>query len=450
MAFTSLIEQMRQIILEDSRLDVLTNKYTKAKKKKSGKVVKPKIDYEKLEQIIKTDPTTKAEENGDIKKTGKYSQWLIAKFLSVESLCDIDNEYGTPDWEVCAKQKKELFFEDLYKATDYLLKFNKLKTMAIYKGEKDINRFKGIDDLFMAIKDYDLNTIEASTTKEERREMEIHPGGELVFDGDRWKVVKITDNSLGKEAACYYGGNQRETNWCTSAPGLNYYKGYISRGPLYVVMDKTDKEVAAPNFGRGEEHKQTGLPKNRYQFHFEDNMFMNIDDRNIDIVKMMNGDMSELKDFFQPMFMASMGTTNNNKPEHVTIKYGSDKLSKYITMYGDETIFDGLPDNLERFQFEAESKDNYVLNLPESFYDKTSLKVLFVEGALTNLSPSIGKLKNLEVLAISDNPNLKEIPGTICGLDKLMVLSVMNTPVEVPQCILDMEADQKKNFYLVQ
>ena len=42
MAFTSLIEQMRQIILEDSRLDVLTNKYTKAKKKKSGKVVKPK------------------------------------------------------------------------------------------------------------------------------------------------------------------------------------------------------------------------------------------------------------------------------------------------------------------------------------------------------------------------------------------------------------------------
>tara|TARA_R110000851_G_scaffold21591_2_gene64722 strand:+ start:857 stop:2209 length:1353 start_codon:yes stop_codon:yes gene_type:complete len=450
MAFTSLIEQMRQIILEDSRLDVLTNKYTKAKKKKSGKVVKPKIDYEKLEQIIKTDPTTKAEENGDIKKTGKYSQWLIAKFLSLESLCDIDNEYGTPDWEACAKQKKELFFEDLYKATDYLLKFNKLKTMSTYKGEKDINRFKDIDDLFMAIKDYDLNTIEASTTKEERREMEIHPGGELVFDGNRWRVVKITDNSLGKEAACYYGGNQRETNWCTSAPGLSYFKGYITRGPLYVVMDKTDKEVSQPKFGSGGEHKQTGLPKNRYQFHFEDNMFMNIDDRNIDIVDMMNGDMSELKDFFQPMFMTSMGTTNNNKPEHVTIKYGSDKLSKYITMYGAETLFEALPDNLERFQFEAESKDNFVLNLPESFYDKTSLKVLFVEGALTNISPSIGKLKNLEVLAISDNPNLKEIPGTICGLDKLMVLSVMNTPVEVPQCILDMEEDKSKNFYLVQ
>ena len=35
MAFTSLIEQIKRIILEDARLDVLVNKFTKAKKKKS-------------------------------------------------------------------------------------------------------------------------------------------------------------------------------------------------------------------------------------------------------------------------------------------------------------------------------------------------------------------------------------------------------------------------------
>ena len=458
MAFTSLIEQIKRIILEDSRLDVLVNKFTKAKKKKSGKTVKAKLKPEELIAIVQTDPTSIVDEDGDIKKTGKYAQWLIARLLGTNSMCDSEFEYGTQDWENCAKQKRELFFEDLYKATDYLIKFDKLKTMPSYKGEKDINKFKVIDDLFMAIKDYDLNTAEMTTTKEERREMEVHPGAELGFEGDRWKVIKITDNSLGKEAACFYGGNQKETNWCTSGPGLNYYQGYINRGPLYVVMDKTDTSVASPQFGgygrsetKDKDHKQTGLPKNRYQFHFEDNMFMNIDDRNIDIVEAMNGEMSELKPYFQPMFLKSMGSgsdKDNNK--HIMIKYGNDKFSKYISMYGNEQVFKNLPNDITRFYFEAELKDNYILKVPEELYNKQDLDILFMEGCLDYLSPNVGNLKNLRVLSISENPKLKELPQTICELENLTVLSVINTGAKVPQCILDRDADPTDKFYLVQ
>jgi hypothetical protein len=58
MAFTSLIEQITRIILEDSRLDVLINKFTKTKKKKSGKTVKAKLKPNELMQIVTTDPTS--------------------------------------------------------------------------------------------------------------------------------------------------------------------------------------------------------------------------------------------------------------------------------------------------------------------------------------------------------------------------------------------------------
>jgi hypothetical protein len=458
MAFTSLIEQIKGIILEDSRLDVLINKFTKDKRKKSGKTVKGKLKPEELITIVQTDPTSIVDENNEVQKTGKYVQWIIARLLSVNSMCDSEFDYGTEDWENCAKQKRELFFEDLYKATDYLIKFDKLKTMSAYKGEKDINKFKTIDDLFIAIKDYNINAAEMSTTKEERREMEIHPGAELGFEGDRWKVIKITDNSLGKEAACFYGGNQKETNWCTSGPGLNYYQGYINRGPLYVVLDKTDTNVAEPQFGgygRGDnkdkEHKQTGLPKNRYQFHFQDNMFMDIDDRSINVVEAMNGDMAELKPYFQPMFLESMGNSGDrDNPKHIMIKFGADKFSKYLAMYGNEQVFENLPNDITRFYFEAELKDNYILNVPEDLYDKTDLDILFMEGCLDYLSPKVGNLKNLRVLSISENPKLKELPESICGLEKLTVLSVINTGAKIPQCILDRDEDPNDKFYLVQ
>ena len=81
MAFTSLIEQIKRIILEDSRLDVLVNKFTKAKKKKSGKTVKAKLKPEELIAIVQVDPTSIVdEEGGGVKnlstehKTGKIVQ----------------------------------------------------------------------------------------------------------------------------------------------------------------------------------------------------------------------------------------------------------------------------------------------------------------------------------------------------------------------------------------
>ena len=58
MSFTSLLNEI-QTILEQSRYDVLVQKWATPKKKVSGKVVKPKIELEVLKALMLADPTTK-------------------------------------------------------------------------------------------------------------------------------------------------------------------------------------------------------------------------------------------------------------------------------------------------------------------------------------------------------------------------------------------------------
>ena len=65
-------------------------------------------------------------------------------------------------------------------------------------------------------------------TKEDKKEAAKtfdYPGGEPVYRGSEWSVVRIDDQGqLGKDAACFYGGSKlKETRWCTSAPGLSYF-----------------------------------------------------------------------------------------------------------------------------------------------------------------------------------------------------------------------------------
>ena len=76
LSFTNILSR---VILEQSRYDVLVNKFAKAKKKGQ----KPKIDLDTLRDLMMSDPTTKQDlESGEqeIKKVGAYSQWIIKQW----------------------------------------------------------------------------------------------------------------------------------------------------------------------------------------------------------------------------------------------------------------------------------------------------------------------------------------------------------------------------------
>ena len=161
----------------------------------------------------------------------------------------------------------------LFRSGD-LAKFDRHKSK-IPSDSRDINKLTP-QKLYDLVKDFSMEKTKAS--KEEKKLASTtyeHPGGQVVFRGNKWTVVKIEDKGqLGKDAACFYGGyylepSKGETRWCTSAPGLTWFNRYIDKGPLYVVI---------PNQQGGKVGEKSGLPAERYQFHFPDNQFMDVHD----------------------------------------------------------------------------------------------------------------------------------------------------------------------------
>ena len=83
-----------------------------------------------MDTIILADPTTRRD--GDkIKKAGTYSPWLLNNILS----WNLKSDYGTPQFKDEMSELQRLFFEDLYKTTEDLQKFDRFKGQLTKKKE---------------------------------------------------------------------------------------------------------------------------------------------------------------------------------------------------------------------------------------------------------------------------------------------------------------------------
>jgi hypothetical protein len=430
MKFTSLL---RTIIVEQSRFEVLFNALTKPSEDKNGAKVKPKLSKKEFIELVKADPTTRLN-NVDIDtassdelakvKAGAYVQWLIKNYLSPKT----ERQFGDNGYEKEVKQVKDTFMEDLYKVTDDLKKFERFKGR-LPKEMRDINKITP-DQLYDAVKDFDLTL--ATTTKAERKQAEVHPGGKLVYDGENWRVVEIKDKgAVGKEAACFYGGNNQETRWCTSTPGTDqWFNRYIKDGPLYVIYNPQDTDVAST----------TGLPKNRYQFHFPSNQFMDKDDRQQDLVQLLTGPMSDLKDFFKPEFAKGL-TVGGEKLVIDSFTHGA--VGKFIALYGLDDLIGNLPASLKEFQIQnKDSKNNIVINIPEEIGRFKDLNMIMLDNCVASIPDSVCQLQKLKFLALINNKELKSIPECVSNLPSLLFLNLKGSPnVEVPNAIKEKGTD---------
>ena len=428
MKFTPLL---KSIILEQSKFEFLTNKYLKPKVNKEGKKLKPKLTQQELNAFVAADPTTRlnnvdlenmSQDDYSIIKAGKYADWIATQYLSLKT----ERQPGQSGYDRELANVKETFMEDLYKVTDDLKKFERFKDKI--KGEKDINKLT-VDQLYDAVKDFDLTL--ATTTKAERKSAPVHPGSKLVYDGPNWRVIEIEDKGqVGKEAACYYGGNNVETRWCTSAPGLSYFERYIKDGPLYVIYNPQDTDVSPT----------TGLPKNRYQFHFPSNQFMDKDDRQQDLVQLLSGPMEELKDFFKPEFAKGL-VVNGDKL--IIDSFTTGAVGKFIALYGLEDLITNLPENLDAFQIQNKDRNNnIIITIPEEIGRFKKLRMIMLDNCVAKIPNSICELKELEFLALINCNELREIPECIGDLPKLVFLNLKGSPnVEIPQSIKDRAVD---------
>jgi hypothetical protein len=422
MKFTSLL---KTVILEQSRFELLFDALTKPSKDKEGNKVKPKLSKEEFVALVNADPTTRTNNvdmgTADSKelakvKAGKYVQWLIKNYLSPST----ERQPGENGYDREVIQVKDTFMEDLYKVTDDLAKFERFKNK-LPQDMRDINKLTP-SLLYDAVKDFDLTL--ATTTKSERKSAPVHPGSKLLFDGPTWRVIEIKDKGeVGKEAACFYGGNQKETRWCTSAPGLSYFDRYIKDGPLYVVYKSGDTDVAP----------ETGLPKERYQFHFPSNQFMDKDDRQQDLIQLLNGPMSELKDFFKPEFAKGL-TVGGEKLIIDSFSHGA--VGKFIGLYGLEDLIDNLPSTLKEFQVKNNDKNNVIINVPESIGRFKDLEMVLFDNCIDSIPDSICNLPKLRFVALINNPKLTELPECIADLPNLYFLNLKGSSnVRVPESV---------------
>jgi hypothetical protein len=437
MKFTSIL---KRVILEQSRFELLSDALTKPSKDKEGNKVKPRMSKEEFNQLVQADPTTRlnnvdltAADSKELEKVkaGKYVQWLIKQYLTPKT----ERQPGENGYEREVAQVKETFMEDLYKVTDDLSKFEKFKGK-LPQEMRDINKLTP-DALYDAVKDFDLTL--ATTTKSERKSAQVHPGAKLVFDGPNWRVIEIENKGpVGKEAACFYGGNNKETRWCTSTPGTDtWFNRYIKDGPLYVLYKPTDGDISP----------ETGLPKERYQFHFPSNQYMDKDDRQQDLVQLLNGPMKELKDFFKPEFAKGL-TTGGEKLVIDSFNHGA--VGKFIGLYGMDDLISTLPDTLKELQIQNRDKNGVIINIPEEIGRFKNLSMLMFDNCIDRLPESVCTLPKLRFLSLPNNEKLTTIPECIAELPSIYFLNLKNTNVRLPERVREKAFDMGDNMWDLQ
>jgi hypothetical protein len=447
MKFTNIL---KSLIIENSRFKVLYDTLVqKSSPEGKSKPDPKKIPFEVLKALIFADPTTVVPRGTEVNidtasvedmenvKVGKYTNWLIKNFMKPSNIQA--NPEDQRAYSQAVKAYQNLFLEDLYKVTDDLKKFERFKG-TFPQEKRDIAKLSK-DDVFELVKDLSLEKQKASKAeKEEAKKSYEHPGADVVFRGQNWTVVKIEGTSqLQKDAACFYGGSHEsekgESRWCTSAPGADWWKRYLGKGPLYVILPNESSDLG----------KVSGLPVERYQFHFPDSQFMDRHDHQVNLVDMLNGKLKELKDYFKPEFAKGLVSSGERK---VTIQIPDSAAGKFIALYGATEIFDNLPDDITSLIIENK-KSSAAIDIPPSIARFQSLETLMLDNIVKSLSDEVSKCSSLNFLSLPNNKELKNLPDSISQMRELTFINIQNcdSNLKLPNGIVEKFDDIGNGLY---
>ena len=452
---------LSNLITEQSRFQILYDKLVKpsatAKPTAPGKQSKGAMDLETLKTIIFADPTTRVPqgfdkegatlEDMDNVKVGKYTQWMLKHFIRptfTDERADI--EVGTPEYKRIAQEYRRMFLEDIDKLGVDLLKHERFKGR-IPEDLRDINKITP-EQLYTAVEDFKLSK-DSKSNKAERLTKEnpfAYPGSKIDFVSPSWTVVTISDMSQpAKEAGAFFGGYYDttdqfgETSWCTSKLDGTYFDYYLKQGgQYYVVLPNNDTEFS----------DKTGLPKNRYQFHFPSSQFMNRRDRQINLVEFLNGEGKELKEYFKKEFAEGLVKTGGDVVE---VNYPDSSSGKFVALYGFDELFESLPDTILRLLINNKSSEDIALDVPDSIGRFVNLEALLLQNICKSLPESIGNLKNLQFLSLPSNSQIENIPESVSELPDLAFINLRgsNPNVKIPEKVLENLSEQEPGFYTV-
>lgn len=460
MDFKSIV---RRLIIEQDETK-LTNYYNSLVKPKEGKKTGV-IDFDTFKTLVLADPTTKKPEDFDAESAtyedmvdqrvqpGKYANWLLKNYVKpnaadLEQFGDTDPK--SPNYKKTIEAYRERYLEDLFGVTMGLKDFTKIKQyIPVEKrdvGKLTPNELKMLmDELPQKAKDK-LGYAKAAAGGDNSKDPRVrfsYPGSDIIHIGPKYTVIKIEGvGDAQKKAATWFGGSYRytegESHWCTSPEGSNAFMTYVPYGPLYVIMANDDKGLVGA---------KTNLPQERFQFHFPKEQFMDRMDNQIKLPQFLN-DNPDLKELFQPIWAKSLVAPNTSKVE---INYPNGKESKYVAVYGFDKLFESLPEDIKYLLFQNQSNETIELEVPESLGRFTNLEALMFTKMIKSLPESIGNLKNLQFVTLSDNKALKTLPESMSGLPKLSFLTIRNMDhLVIPPKLSERLMEEGDGFYYVQ
>jgi hypothetical protein len=208
------------------------------------------------------------------------------------------------------------------------------------------------------------------------------------------------------------------------------------------------------NDGKGQVGEKTGLPSERYQFHFPSNQFRDRFQKNgnIDVVKFMNGPFADFKDLLKNEFLSvgqktSGGGEGNYSGSKINITFPSN-VSLYEQIYGSDldlqgkfnAIIEGLPKDMDNLVIKNSSSMDVALDIPETIGNYTNLSNLTLINLVKTLPDSIGNLRELEFLILTDNPSIESIPGSVVNMTDLVFINLQrsNPNVKIPNEVMEL------------
>ena len=124
-----------------------------------------------------------------------------------------------------------------------------------FMDEKDLFKIKDFGHL-QAIADRATSDIEAH--QEKQQYMDVEEGTEVFRDDERWFIAAVHN----KGASCSLG---KGTDWCTAAPGLDYFAEYYKPDdPLFFFKDKVSEKRYQAHFGSSQFMDEQDVPLSRY------------------------------------------------------------------------------------------------------------------------------------------------------------------------------------------
>jgi hypothetical protein len=173
---------------------------------------------------------------------------------------------------------------------------------------------------------------------------------------------------------------------------------------------------------------------------------MNRRDRGINLVEFLNGEGSDLKEYFKPQFAKGLASSGG---DIVEINYPDSASGKFIALYGFEELFESLPDTITKLLINNKSSENISLNVPSSIGRFKDLEALMLQNIAKTLPDEVCQLKNLNFLALPNNKDLQSLPECIKELPLLAFINLkdVNPNINIPQGLKDSLEDEGMGFY---